>query len=57
MIISGEASPPIVHEIAAALAARLPDVARATVPGAGHMLPMTHPDQFAELARMNLERA
>lgn len=57
MIISGEASPSIVHEIAEALAARLPDVARATVPGAGHMLPLSHPDQFADLTRMNLERA
>ncbi|MDO5643837.1 MAG: alpha/beta hydrolase [Paracoccus sp. (in: a-proteobacteria)] len=57
MLIAGEASPPIVHEIAAALAARLPDVARATIPGAGHMLPLTHPDQFADLTRMNLERS
>ena len=57
MLIAGAESPPIVHEIAEALAARLPDVARATVPGAGHMLPMSHPDQFAELTRMNLERS
>ena len=57
MLIAGAESPPIVHEIAEALAARLPDVARATIPGAGHMLPMSHPDQFAELTRMNLERS
>ncbi|TKW66969.1 MAG: alpha/beta hydrolase [Paracoccus denitrificans] len=57
MIISGEASPPIVHEIADALAKRLPDVARATIPGAGHMLPLSHADQFADLVRMNLERS
>lgn len=57
MLIAGAQSPPIVHEIAEALAARLPDVARATIPGAGHMLPMSHPDQFAELTRMNLERS
>lgn len=57
MLIAGAELPPIVHEIAEALAARLPDVARATIPGAGHMLPMSHPDQFAELTRMNLERS
>ncbi len=57
MLISGEKSPPVVHEIAEGLAARLPDVARATVPGAGHMLPLSHPDQFADLTRLNLERA
>ena len=57
MLIAGAESPPIVHEIAEALAGRLPDVARATIPGAGHMLPMSHPDQFAELTRMNLERS
>lgn len=57
MLIAGAASPPIVHEIAGALAARLPDVARATIPGAGHMLPLTHAAQFADLARLNLERA
>lgn len=57
MLISGADSPRIVHEIADALSARLPDVGRATVPGAGHMLPMTHPRHFADLTRMNLERA
>ena len=57
MLISGQDSPPVVHEIAEALAARLPDVARATIPDAGHMLPMSHPKQFAELTAMNLERA
>ncbi|MFD1795567.1 alpha/beta hydrolase [Paracoccus aurantiacus] len=57
MLIAGAQSPPIVHEIAEALAARLPDVGRATVPGAGHMLPLTHAEQFADLTRMNLERS
>ncbi|WBU59156.1 alpha/beta fold hydrolase [Paracoccus albus] len=57
MLISGQDSPPIVHEIAEALAARLPDVGRATIPDAGHMLPLSHPKQFAELTLMNLERA
>lgn len=57
MLIAGADSPHIVHEIAEALAARLPDVARATIPDAGHMLPLSHPAQFADLTRMNLERS
>lgn len=57
MLIAGANSPPIVHDIADALAARLPDVGRASVPGAGHMLPLTHPQAVADLVRMNLERA
>ncbi|WBU55753.1 alpha/beta fold hydrolase [Paracoccus sediminicola] len=57
MLIAGAKSPDIVHDISEALAARLPDVGRATIPGAGHMLPLTHAEQFADLTRMNLERA
>ena len=57
MLISGANSPPIVHEIADGLAARLPDVGRATVPDAGHMLPLTHAQAVADLVRMNIERA
>ena len=57
MLISGAESPPIIHEIAEGLAARLPDVGRATVPDAGHMLPLTHAQAVADLVRMNLERA
>ena len=57
MLIAGADSPPIVHDIADTLAARLPDVGRASVPGAGHMLPLTHPQAVADLVRMNLERA
>ncbi|MBA4492678.1 alpha/beta fold hydrolase [Paracoccus sp. S1E-3] len=57
MLISGAESPPIIHEIAEALAARLPDVGRATVPGAGHMLPLTHAQAVADLTRINLARA
>lgn len=56
LLISGENSPPVVHEIAEQLAARLPDVGRASVPGAGHMLPISHPDEVAGLIAVNLER-
>ncbi|WP_287883404.1 MULTISPECIES: alpha/beta fold hydrolase [Paracoccus] len=57
LIVMGEDSPPVIPAIADALAARLPDVGRARVPGAGHMLPITHPRQVAELIGLNLDRA
>ena len=57
LLISGQDSPPVIGAIADALAARLPDVGRAQVPGAGHMLPITHPDQVAGLIAVNLDRA
>jgi lipase len=56
MLISGAASPPVMGRIAEAIAARLPDVGVAEVPGAGHMLPVTHPDQVAGLVRVNVSR-
>lgn len=57
LLISGEQSPPSIHAIAEALAERLPDVGRATVPNAGHMAPITHPDEVAGLIGVNLDRA
>ncbi len=57
LIAMGGDSPPVIADIADALAARLPDVGRAKVPGAGHMLPITHPRQVAELIGLNLDRA
>lgn len=57
MIVTGADSPPVMAAIAGALAARLPDVGRATVPGAGHMLPLTHPAPVAGLVGANLDRA
>lgn len=57
LMIAGERSPGVIHRIADALAARLADVGRAIVPDAGHMLPLTHPDQTAGLIALNLDRA
>ncbi|PZO66436.1 MAG: alpha/beta hydrolase [Paracoccus denitrificans] len=57
MLITGSASPPVMHEIVDALADRFQDVGVADVPGAGHMLTITHPDQVAGLIAANLERA
>ncbi|PQO22595.1 alpha/beta hydrolase [Rhodobacteraceae bacterium WD3A24] len=47
LIVRGAASPPIMEAVTAALAARLPDARMVEVPGAGHMLPLTHPDAVA----------
>ncbi|MDO5530077.1 MAG: alpha/beta hydrolase [Paracoccus sp. (in: a-proteobacteria)] len=57
MLIAGEKSEPVMHDIHAALAARLMDVGRATIEGAGHMSPLTHPEQVAGLIALNLERS
>lgn len=57
LFIAGERSPAVIHHVADALAARLPDVGRATVPNAGHMLPITHVDEVSSLIALNLERA
>jgi pimeloyl-ACP methyl ester carboxylesterase len=48
-LIRGADSPTIVAAIHAALMARIPQASDRTVPGAGHMLPITHPDQIAAL--------
>lgn len=56
LLVSGEQSPPSIHAIADALAQRLPDVGRANVPNAGHMVPITHPDEVAGLIGVNLDR-
>lgn len=50
-LIEGAASPPVIAAIQAALAARLPAPRRTVVAGAGHMLPITHPDAVAAAIR------
>lgn len=57
MLITGENSPRIAHAISDALVTRLPNGDQKVVPDAAHMLPLTHPDQFAELTRLNLSRS
>ncbi len=56
MLIRGADSPAIMATICEAIAARLPDVGLAVVPDAGHMLPVTHAAQVAELIALNLTR-
>lgn len=57
MLIAGAESPAVVGEIFDTLASRLPDARCATVPGAGHMAPVTHPDEVTALVAQNLDRA
>ena len=56
LLIRGDRSPAIIERIGEEIAARLPDVGVATVPGAGHMVPITHPDETAGLIGVNLDR-
>lgn len=42
LLAQGSASPPVIDAINTELARRLPQVRRATIAGAGHMLPITH---------------
>lgn len=50
-LIEGAASPPIIAAIQAVLAARMPAARRTVVAGAGHMVPITHPDAVAQAIR------
>lgn len=47
LLVQGADSPAVVAAIHEALARRLPQVARITIPGAGHMLPVTHAAQLS----------
>lgn len=47
LLMEGTSSPPIVHEVHEALAARLPQAQRVMLVGAGHMSPITHPGNVA----------
>ncbi|MBE0452709.1 MAG: alpha/beta hydrolase [Roseovarius sp.] len=48
LMMQGARSPAIIAAINAGLAARLPDARRVTIPGAGHMGPITRPQTVAE---------
>ncbi len=51
LLIEGGESPPIIAALMAELAARLPRARRAVIPGAGHMLPVTHGAELSALVR------
>jgi pimeloyl-ACP methyl ester carboxylesterase len=57
MLVRGGDSPPILGAIHRGLAARLPVVEDVVVPGAGHMVPISHPDAVAGAIRSHLDRA
>ena len=54
LLVDGDQSPPIIDAIQTELARRLPMVSRAVVPGAGHMLPLSHPQALARLVAAHL---
>ncbi|MFN7222902.1 MAG: alpha/beta fold hydrolase [Paracoccaceae bacterium] len=55
LLLEGTESPQIVGAIQSALAERLPQVQRVVVPGAGHMLPLTHPKEVALAVQAHLD--
>ena len=54
LLVEGSASPAIARAVQDELARRLPQVTRLVVPGAGHMVPITHPDVVAEAVMTHL---
>ncbi|MCX7643814.1 MAG: alpha/beta hydrolase [Rhodobacteraceae bacterium] len=54
LLIEGAVSPPVIAAIHDALARRLPCARRVTIPGAGHMGPVTHPAEVAAAIRGHL---
>ena len=57
LLIAGSESPAITRDINAALARRLPNVRAITIDGAGHMAPMSHPQDVASAIRSLIEMA
>jgi pimeloyl-ACP methyl ester carboxylesterase len=51
LILEGGTSPAIIGAINSVLARRLPQVSRVSVAGAGHMLPITHAGECADLVQ------
>lgn len=48
LLLEGAASPPVIGQILDTLEAGLPRARREVIDGAGHMAPVTHPDDVAE---------
>jgi lipase len=55
LLVEGADSPEIIDAVHGALAARLPQVTRLIVQGAGHMVPITHPDLVARAVQAHLD--
>ncbi|MAC81819.1 MAG: alpha/beta hydrolase [Rhodobacteraceae bacterium] len=56
LLIEGADTHPIIGRIIARLSARIPDCDTCTIPGAGHMVPITHPVRTAAAIRAFLDR-
>ncbi len=54
LLVEGAQSPPIIGAVHAELARRLPQATRLSVPGAGHMVSITHAGELAPAARTHL---
>jgi lipase len=54
LLVAGARSPPVIHAILDAIASRLPRARRTLVPGAAHMVPVSHPGAVAEAIRAAL---
>jgi pimeloyl-ACP methyl ester carboxylesterase len=50
LLVAGSESPGATHRLVARLAGRLPHAEVATIEGANHLLPLTHPREVADLA-------
>lgn len=57
LLVEGGNSPAVVGSIQPVLAARLPHATRRVLPGAGHMMPITHPDLLARAVQAHLDTA
>ncbi len=57
LMVEGGDSPAIIAAVQGTLCDRLPGATRLIVPGAGHMVPITHPDVVARAVQMHLEAA
>ena len=56
LLIEGAKSMPIANVINTSIARRLPDVSRVSIANAGHMAPLTHPEDVAVKIRAILDR-
>ena len=49
LVMQGGATQPIMSAVTEALSARMPKAQIAVIEGAGHMVPVTHPEAVAEV--------
>ncbi|MFO7921914.1 MAG: alpha/beta hydrolase [Nioella sp.] len=57
LLVEGGESPRIIHAILDRMARDIPDTTRLCVPGAGHMVPITHPGPVAKAIRALFDRS